>query len=92
MAAPVIDSVSPASVNLAPGQFADVVVTAHDPDSASGTGSFAVTDGQGNTSNATVAITITDPLTFGAGSSNVPGVTVQKIASTATTATYRIQA
>ena len=92
MAAPVVDSVVPASLSLAPGQFADVVVTAHDPDSATGTVTVQVTDAGGSSVTGTAALTLNDPLTFGAGSTDVPGVTVTKIASTPTTATYRVQA
>jgi len=66
MAAPIIDSVTPASAALSPGQFVDVVVVAHDPDSASGAVAFPVSDGQGNTVLASIVLTLDDPLTFGA--------------------------
>lgn len=93
MAAPVIDSVTPASITLAPGGTADVVVTAHDPDQSSGTGTITVTDGQGNTTPVTVALTVNDPLTFSAGSvSGASNVTVQRIAVTPNSATYRFVA
>lgn len=91
MAAPVV-SASPTSVTLNPGQFADVVITATDPDSTSGTGTFPVTDSQGNTSSATVSITISDPLTFGTATTDVSGVAVTKLSETAGSATYRVQA
>lgn len=92
MAAPVIDSVTPASATLAPGQFVDVVVAAHDPDSASGIGTFPVTDGQGNMTTATVNLTIDDPISFGVGSSAL-NVTIQRLTPAATNpATYRITA
>ncbi len=92
MAAPIIDSVSPSSVTLNPGEFTDVVVTAHDPDSANGAGTIEVTDSQGNVRPVIVGLVVDDPLTFGAGSTNLPGVTVQKIAETPTSATYRFTA
>ena len=92
MAAPVIESVVPASVALTPGASVDVVITASDPDQASGTGVIPVTDGQGNTTPVNVAITVTDPLTFGTATDDVLGVTVTKVAETATTATYRFTA
>lgn len=92
MAAPVIDSVEPAEASLNPGDFVDVEVFAHDPDSASGSVLFPVVDGQGNTSLASINLSIDDPLTFGEGQANGMSVTVQKISNTATSAVYRITA
>jgi hypothetical protein len=94
MAAPVIESVTPASADLSPGQFVDVVVVAHDPDSASGAVQFPVSDSQGNTTLASIALILDDPLTFGeAQNPDSLAVTVQLIAPpTATSATYRITA
>lgn len=92
MAAPVIESVVPASVALTPGASVDVVITASDPDQASGSEVIDVTDGQGNVTPVTVTVVVNDPLTFGDATDNVPGVTVTKIASTPTTATYRFTA
>lgn len=93
MAAPVIDSVSPSAITLAPGGTQDVVVVAHDPDQSSGTGNITVTDGQGNTTPVSVAIVVNDPLTFSAGSvSGASNVTVTRIAVSANSATYRFTA
>lgn len=92
MAAPVIDSVTPPSASLAPGAFVDVVVTAHDPDSAAGSVTFPVTDSTGLVTNAHLDLTINDTLTFGPADAGGLNVTVQKIASTPTSATYRVTA
>lgn len=99
MAAPIIDSVVPSSASLVPGEFVDVVVEAHDPDSASGSVDFPVTDSQGNTVTASVSLVLNDPLSFGAAL-NPSGlaVTVTKIAEGPhpvtgnPSATYRVQA
>lgn len=66
MTAPVIDSVDPTSAALSPGQQVDVTVVAHDPDSASGSVQFPVTDSQGNTTQASISLTLDDPITFDA--------------------------
>lgn len=94
MAAPVIDSVVPSSLHLNPGQFADVVITAHDPDSKTGDITFAVRDSQGNTSNVKQNLVIEDPLEFILYNiaSALDGVTVQRIEETATTSTWRVTA
>ncbi len=93
MAAPVIDSVTPANVVLHPGEFADVVVVAHDPDSASGSVQFPVTDSAGNQTLATVDLRLDDPLTFGEAIVD-PGLnaTVQQIAAEPGQAVYRVTA
>lgn len=93
MAAPVIDSVVPASASLNPGGFVDVVVSAHDPDSASGSVLFPVADQQGNVVQAFIDLVLEDPLVFGAAE-NPDGlaVVVQQIDVQANQATYRIQA
>lgn len=80
MAAPVIDSTTPSSAALSPGEFVDVTVVAHDPDSASGNVEFPVSDTQGNTVQASISLVLDDPLTFGTAL-NPDGlsVTVQKI-------------
>ncbi len=92
MAAPLVTA-TPASVSLNPGGFIDVVVSAVDPDSATGTATVSVSDSQGNVTPVVVNIVIDDPLTFDpiaviAGVS----VVVTQIDVTATSATYRIQA
>lgn len=94
MAAPVIDSITPANVTLAPGQFADVTITAHDPDSGTGTGDIPIIDAAGNKTDAHIAITILDPLTFGdATVTGLTGVTVTRITPAGQSpATYRVQA
>jgi methionine-rich copper-binding protein CopC len=93
MATPVIDSVTPPTASLSPGQFVDVDVVAHDPDSASGNVTFPVADSQGNTTPATIVLTLDDPLTFGeALNPDGLAVTVAKIASSPTQATYRVTA
>lgn len=91
MAAPVISTVLD-PITLAPGGTIDVTIEAHDPDSANGSVSFPVTDGQGNTSTATVQLTLDDPIVFGDAVVSGVSVTVQRIATTATSATYRISA
>lgn len=92
MAAPVV-TVSPPVASLNPGDQLDVLVEATDPDSLTGSVVFPVSDGQGNTVNASIDLTVEDPLTFG-DAENPDGlsVTIQKIASGPTTATYRITA
>ncbi|MGH8950148.1 MAG: hypothetical protein ACRDX9_01875 [Acidimicrobiia bacterium] len=93
MAAPVIDSVTPLSASLSPGGFVDVVVVARDPDSASGSVTFPVTDTQGNETLASIDLTLDDALSFGAAQNpDALAVTVQQIDVSATSATYRITA
>ncbi|MDR5698152.1 MAG: hypothetical protein QN162_14655 [Armatimonadota bacterium] len=93
MAAPVIDAVTPSSVTLSPGQFVDVVVQAHDPDSREGNVEFPVRDMQGNEAIARIALRIDDPLTFGdARNPDGLSVQVQRISASPTSATYRITA
>jgi NAD(P)H-flavin reductase len=65
MASPVIDSTSPESAALSPGQFVDVTVVAHDPDSASGSVQFPISDSAGNQALAAISLVVDDPLTFG---------------------------
>jgi len=64
MAAPIIDSISaqPATVN--PGQMFVVSITAHDPDATTGRLVGVVEDKAGHASQATVLLTISDPLSF----------------------------
>jgi hypothetical protein len=94
MAAPVIDSVTPPNATLSPGQFIDVVVAAHDPDSASGSVKFPVADTQGNTTEASILLVLNDPLTFSpALNPNGLNVTIQRITAAAVNpATYRVTA
>lgn len=93
MASPIVDSITPASVTLAPGQFADVTITAHDPDSGSGTADIPITDGASNAVTAHVSITIADPILFGAATVNGVAVTATRITPAGVSpATYRIQA
>ena len=93
MAAPIIDSIEPQSVALAPGGSADVVITAHDPDTRSGQATIPLSDGEGNVVDAIVFVGIADPLSFGeAVISEGLGVTVTRLSTTPTSATYRIQA
>lgn len=92
MGAPVV-TIDPTDVSLAPGEHADVLVTATDPTWRSGTGTIGVSDSQGNTTNAVVTIVLEDPLTFGAADLSpelVDLVTVQQIDVTADSATYRV--
>jgi hypothetical protein len=92
MAAPIVDSIVPASITLSPGEFADVVITAHDPDSGSGVGSIDITDQQGNTTVVGVALTLEDALVFTDLGSDIPTITSQVIDVTATTITVRYTA
>jgi hypothetical protein len=94
MAAPVIDSVTPPSANLVPGQFVDVTIAAHDPDSASGSVVFPVTDSQGNRTEAAIALTLLDQLSWEvAENPNGLAVTVQRLtALSVTPAVYRVTA
>jgi len=64
MATPIIDSItaSPSVVNPK-GAFV-VSIFAHDPDSRSWTLSGIVTDSGGNAVNTSVAVSVSDPLTF----------------------------
>jgi hypothetical protein len=86
MAAPVIDSIQviypPGKNSVAPGETAQIIVTAHDADSAPMTVSVVVTDAAGNQSSVgTATVNKTDALTYsadaaggtitGGGSSNV---------------------
>lgn len=67
MAAPVIDSVTPAGpLTLSPGQRVQFDLAAHDPDNKSGATTFTVTDGSGNASPISVAVQVSDPLTYSA--------------------------
>lgn len=93
MAAPILDSITPASVTLAPGQFADVTISAHDPDSGTGTADIPITDSAGTAVVAHVDIRIADPITFGTAVVNGVAVTVQRITpANVSPATYRITA
>lgn len=92
MAAPVVDSVTPSALNLTPGQFADVVFVAHDPDSASGVGTVDIADTQGNVTQAVVTIVVDDPLTFTDAGVDLPNVTSQVIEVTSTSVTVRYTA
>lgn len=64
MAAPIIDSVVAVPAIVQPGQAFVVTIAAHDPDAGSGTLTGVITDTQGNQTQATVVLTIEDPLTF----------------------------
>ncbi len=91
MAAPLVTA-APSTVNLAPGGFVDVVITGVDPDTATGTATFVVTDGEGNSTPVVVIIDIADPLTFDPVALVVDvSATVTQQSTTTTTATYRIQ-
>ena len=92
MAAPVIESVTPASVTLAPGESQDVVIVASDPDSATGSGTVDVNDSTGNTTVVVVALTVEDILSFVDQGVDVAGVTSQIIATSATSVTVRYTA
>lgn len=93
MAAPVVDSITPASLTLAPGQFADVTIVAHDPDSGTGSVDFPVTDAGGVTTSAHIDLRLNDPITFGTAVVSGVAVTVQRITPAGQSpATYRIQA
>jgi hypothetical protein len=94
MAAPIIDSVTPASASLSPGAFVDVTIAAHDPDSASGSVVFPVTDSQGNRTDASIALTLLDVLSWEvAENPNALAVTVQRLTGlNVTPAVYRVTA
>ena len=80
MAAPVIDSVTPTSVTLPPvsGSTADVVIVAHDPDAAAGSGVVNLTDLEGNVTPVVVALQV-DQLNFEDQGTDLPNVTSQVV-------------
>jgi hypothetical protein len=92
MAAPIIDSVTPAQVALNPGQFQDVTIVAHDPDSGTGSGTVDVNDSQGNTTPVGIVLTVNDPLSFVDQGTDLPGVTSQIIDTQPTQVTVRYTA
>lgn len=92
MAAPVV-SVNPSAASMSPGDQIDVTVNAFDPDSASGSAVFPVTDAQGNTTEAAIDLLMNDPLTFGPASNpDNLAITIQQISASDTDAVYRITA
>lgn len=75
MAAPIIDSIVANPSTVVPGGSFVVTITAHDPDSTTGTLVGTVKDAAGNTSQASAVVTISDPLTYtltGAGFTITP--------------------
>ena len=94
MSAPIIDNAPLDDVVLSavPGTFADVEVVAHDPDSASGTGTITVSDASGNETPVEVNLRVDDALTFGEAvlpPELVGLVSVVQIAVQPNRATYR---
>ena len=64
MAAPIIDSVVAVPTVVQPGQAFVVTIAAHDPDARSGTLTGVISDSQENQTQATIVLTIEDPLTY----------------------------
>lgn len=75
MAAPVIRSVTATPNVLQPGQSAQVLVDAFDPDARTVSMTAKVIDAAGNESTAVTTLTVGDPMTFELTSSD-PSVTV----------------
>lgn len=75
MAAPVIRSLTATPGTVNPGQSAQAVFDAYDPDARTVTLNGSVSDAAGNTSSVTTTLTVGDPLTYTLTTTD-PNVTV----------------
>lgn len=88
MAAPVIRSVTATPDILQPGQSAQVVIDAFDPDARTVTVHARVTDAAGGEATATTTLTVGDPLRYTLTSSD-PTVTI--VADPSTPGRFAVQ-